>query len=743
MRSLPALAALLCSVQSAGAVDVLTSRYTLARTGVNTDERVLTPAAVGGGRFGKLWTLYADGQVVAQPLYVSGLAVDTSRNPNAPRVQGTFNAVLVATMHNTVYLYDADQERPGPDGRTVPLWATWLGQPRPSDASIDMFFTNDPEWGILSTPVIDPSKSIVYVVAWHDDGGAQNYRYRLHALRLEDGTHLAPPVVLDAPGLNAKHQKQRAGLALAGGALYIALGGDGSRGLLLAYDAATLARKAVWASTPTGGDGGIWQAGQAPAIDTDGHIHLMTGNGTFDANTGGSNYGQSFVKLRLEGDALVVKDYFTPCNAIFQSPRDIDLGSAGPVLVPGANLVFGGGKDGHLYLLSTARLGKHATPPQPNAATCPNANALQDVAGFARGHLHGSPILWEGTDGARIYVWGENDRLRAYHFVNRRVVVQNPKLSQYRPPDGMPGGMLAVSSLGRTSGIVWAVVPLTGDANRFRGVKGIVLALDALDVSKALWTSEQAGANDRLGLFAKFVSPTIAGGKVFVATYGDDEPLRQYGGQVRPQALPGRYQVAVYGMLPDRPTPVVNQSRDDVQLVRAAVEGAVTVDTARCRPGLAETLDCTQELQRTAGAPSLERVTVPAGSTFAGCQLLRVTTVAKTSALPAAVGIGFYSSDTTSGQFSADQGRLVPRSDLKMVGAATLKNGEPAVLHEFAAIVNCELDPGTIAGKQLKPYMDFVGGPPRTVYRNWDPIAGNYALGDQTARLDRGAEVLR
>jgi len=96
------LAALLCSVQSAGAVDVLTSRYTLARTGVNTDERVLTPVAVGGGRFGKLWTLYADGQVVAQPLYVSGLAVDTSSNPNAPRVQGTFNPVLVATMHNTV-----------------------------------------------------------------------------------------------------------------------------------------------------------------------------------------------------------------------------------------------------------------------------------------------------------------------------------------------------------------------------------------------------------------------------------------------------------------------------------------------------------------------------------------------------------------------------------------------------------------------------------------------------------------
>ena len=93
--------------------------------------------------------------------------------------------------------------------------------------------------------------------------------------------------MLEAPGLNAKHQKQRPGLLLAGGVLYIAFGGDGSRGLLLAYDAATLTRQAVWASTPTGSDGGLWQAGQAPAVDGDGNVYLMTGNGTFDAHTGG------------------------------------------------------------------------------------------------------------------------------------------------------------------------------------------------------------------------------------------------------------------------------------------------------------------------------------------------------------------------------------------------------------------------------------------------------------------------
>ena len=226
----------------------------------------------------------------------------------------------------------------------------------------------------------------------------QNYRYRLHALRLKDGTPLAPPVVIDAPGLDARNTRSSgAGLLLTGGVLYIAFGGDGSRGLLLAYDAATLARKAVWASTPTGQDGGIWQAGQAPAVDADGNVYLMTGNGTFDAHAGGANYGESFVKLRLEGNALVVKDYFTPCNASFLNSRDMDLGSVRARAHPRRE---------------PRRRRRQGRPPLPpvdhqhgqarrparsrNAATCPNPNALQDSRRRRVGHLHGSPVFWRG-----------------------------------------------------------------------------------------------------------------------------------------------------------------------------------------------------------------------------------------------------------------------------------------------------------------------------------------------------------
>ena len=124
-----AAALVLFAVQQLIAADALTQHYNNARTGAVLDETRLTTGTVNTGNFGKLWTLYTDGQIVAQPLYVSGLKVDTSGNPNAPLVQGTFNAVVIATMHNTVYVYDADNEKPGPEGRTVPLWATWLGPP--------------------------------------------------------------------------------------------------------------------------------------------------------------------------------------------------------------------------------------------------------------------------------------------------------------------------------------------------------------------------------------------------------------------------------------------------------------------------------------------------------------------------------------------------------------------------------------------------------------------------------------
>jgi len=150
----------------------------------------------------------------------------------------------------------------------------------------------------------------------------------------------------------------------------------------------------------------------------------------------------------------------------------------------------------------------------------------------------------------------ENSHLQAYKFKDGQLLdIGNPKKSAFSPPIGMPGGMLIVSANGNTigSGIVWAVVPLDGDANQQRGVHGIVLALDASDVTRTLWTSEQVSQRDRLGLFAKFNPPVVANGKVFVATYGDDEPLQRSAENSRPTQFPKNYYVAVYGLQPSSP----------------------------------------------------------------------------------------------------------------------------------------------------------------------------------------------
>jgi hypothetical protein len=765
MAAAAIMLSVLARTSASPGADVLTHHYDNARLGATLTETVLNTGNVSSGRFGRLWTLYADGQVVAQPLYVSSLHVDTTGNTNAPLVQGTFNAVVVATMHNTVYAYDADKEARGPDGRTVPLWATWLGPPRPGGKDIDMWSTNDPEWGILSTPVINADKTTVYVVAWHSDG-ADGLRYKLHALNLQNGTHRKPPVVIGVastdPSNPCRNQspfnpcthKQRAGLLLTDDVLYVAFGGDGNRGVLRAFDADTLAQVAAWTPTPTGSDGGIWQSGQPPSADNAGNVYLITANGTFDADRGGQNFGNSFVKLKLEGSNLVVKDYFTPCNVNFLNQLDLDLGSAGPVLLPGTPArIVSGGKQGVLYLVDPSNMGKHSG--QSAGPDCSNPNVIQQVAAFGvivegnqthHGNIHGSPVFWQGPDVARVYAWGENNPLKAYKYSQGQLIeVDAPRQSVYRPPHGMPGGMLALSANGNGAGtgILWAVVPLDGDANRQRGVTGIVLALDAEDVSRTLWTSEQFSDRDRLGLFAKFTPPMIASAKVFVATYGDQEALREYGGAARPSVFPRNYYVAVYGLLdPAPPLVIVNQDRDDVTVVRAQT-GPLALGPNQCTSIDGESVDCTEALAQTAGAPSLHRIVFGASQTFTECQLLRVTTASKDTGLANSTGIGFWSAQAAGGnQAAEDSGRFVPRARLKAVGTATLLSGAAATLHEFVAVANCPAGNGVVMSRLFKPYMQFEGAADGRIFRNWD-LAPNYRISPEVTSIDRSRDVLR
>lgn len=558
------------------AQDVLTQHNDNFRTGTNLHETRLTTANVKVATFGKKWTLYTDGQVVAQPLYVSGL-----QRPGKPDV----NAVVICTMHNTVYVYDADHENPGPNGQNVPIWAKWLGPPRASDKQIDLWSTNDPEWGILSTPVIDPTKKKLYVVNWSADGTQW-----LHGFNLADGSEPLPPTKIVATTTVGNEiirfdptlQKQRPGLLLDGNLLYIAFGAsnEGQRkfhGWLLAYDVPSLTLRGVWCSTRTVGDqtdkGGIWQAGNGPSTDGNGNVFVITGDGGFNADVGGKSYGDSFVRLRLNGaGGFTVASFFTPCNQewLRRDDLDLDLGSSGPVVIPNTNLVVGGGKQGRLYLLDRTNMGGYRSPPTPGAKDCANPNAVQDFqatvgpqmhdGGLHGGHIHGSPVLWRDPNGNRhLFVWGEEDRLKSFPFNGSRFST-TPSTMDWNLPRGMPGAMLSLSANGSTPGsaILWCFATWErepnvskgwADANMARGVDGVLIATDASNIDHKLWWSEQNAARDHVGLFAKFCPPTIAGGKVFVATYGNVEPQRVYGGNDRPTQFPQHYYVAVYGLL--------------------------------------------------------------------------------------------------------------------------------------------------------------------------------------------------
>ena len=293
------------------AVNALSQHYDRTRVGATLVETVLNTSNVSSAKFGKLWTLYADGQVVAQPLYVSALAIDTTGNTNTPLVRARSTPCRRDDAQHRVRLRRRQRER-GADGRTIPLWATWLGPPRPGGKDIDMWSTNDPEWGILGTPVVSDDKK-------HPLRGrlarrrAARLRYRLHALDLQNGH--APPTagvdrravrpILEALQAAERLQSLRAQTARRAaadqGVVYVAFGGDGNRGALFAFDAQTLAQRAFWSSTPTGETAASGSPGQGPAADAEGNVYLMTGNGTFDAEHGRAELRQQLRQAEARG----------------------------------------------------------------------------------------------------------------------------------------------------------------------------------------------------------------------------------------------------------------------------------------------------------------------------------------------------------------------------------------------------------------------------------------------------------
>lgn len=255
------------SSTASATVKILVVNYTVRKngtdgTGRQLNEYVLTPTSVSSGKFGQLWSVGLDGPIWGQPLYMNGINV-------GGKVR---NVVYVTTSNDSVYALDADA------GGV--LWKkSFLSTGVTPVAGSSLKIST--QIGILSTPVIDPVKQAIFVVAETSENNATYFPHRLHALSLITGEELTPdPEVISDPDLQPVMKFQRPALLLANGMIYVALGSIEDRapyhGLLFAFDENTLEQKAVWNVTPTGSEGGLWMSGSGPMADSEGNIYVST-----------------------------------------------------------------------------------------------------------------------------------------------------------------------------------------------------------------------------------------------------------------------------------------------------------------------------------------------------------------------------------------------------------------------------------------------------------------------------------
>lgn len=523
----PALCCVIALAVSASAaqsqVNILTNRYDPQRTGANLAETTLTSLNVTASRFGKLYSLPVDGAVFAQPLYVSGLTIAGALR----------NVVYAATMNDKVYAFDADSPSP------TALWVRDFTSPPgvtavPITDIVPANLNIIGNVGVQSTPVIDLPSATLYLVARTKE--SDRYVQRLHALDLATGEErpgspvviggsvsgMAPDATVGSTGsiitFDPKVQVQRAGLALANGVVLVAWGAHEdvtpSHGWIMGFDAATLARVGIFAITPDGYLGGVWQGGRAPVIDADGNAYFATGNGPWD---GARNFGDSLLKFSVTPTAMALIDYFTPSNEAALYSGDDDLSGSGFTMLPDSTLLLGGGKEGVLYLIDSRNLGHQAVN---------DAQVLQKMP-VSGGHVMGGVVYWRSpAAGPLAYNWSEDDVLKAYQLTGSHVTT-SPYLRGLPVSPGHPGGSLTVSAAGSaaTTGVVWASMPSVEDA--LHGLTaGILRAFDA-DTLQEIWNSEQNAARDRVGTLMKFVPPVVANGKVFLPNY--DNAIAVYG----------------------------------------------------------------------------------------------------------------------------------------------------------------------------------------------------------------------
>jgi hypothetical protein len=493
----------------AEAQDVLTYHNNSARTGLNDAETILTPSNVNSNSFGLLFNLMVDGKVDAQPLYVSNAVIPGN---------GIHNLLIVATEHDSVYVFMA--------GQGVMLWHASVLKPGETTADPMNCSQVYPQIGITATPVISRTQGpngAIYVVAMSKDSQGA-YHQRLHALDLATGAELfGGPTEIQAsyPGtgdnstggqviFDPQQYVSRPGLLLFNGVLYMAWGSHCDirpyTGWLMAYNASTLLQQSVLNLAPNGSEAAIWMAGAGLAADSSGNIFILVANGDFDTTLdangfpAASDYGNAFIKVST-ANGLAITDYFEMRNQQDENENDTDLGSGGAMVLPDMvdalgrtrNLAVGAGKDTNLYLVDRNVMGKFD----------PAANHVrQELDGALPGGVWSAPAFYNGN----LYYGPRQAPIYAFQFGSARLtgpVMQTGNSFAY------PGATPSISSNGVTHAIVWAVE---------NQIVAVLHAYRANTLQEIYNSNQTPSGRDSFGKYNKFITPTIAGGHVFVGT---------------------------------------------------------------------------------------------------------------------------------------------------------------------------------------------------------------------------------
>jgi putative pyrroloquinoline-quinone binding quinoprotein len=507
--TLLAVAILIAATSPAHSQDVRTYRYNDARTGFNAKETTLTPSNVNVDTFGKLFVLSVDGKVDAQPLYLFAVTISG----------GTHNVLIVVTENDSVYAFDADT------GTQYWKITTLKSEETASDdRGCDQVA---PTIGITSTPVISrPSGSngVIYAVAMSKDSSG-NYYQRLHALDAATGGELYNgPVAISAkyPGtgdnssggyviFDPSQYKERSGLLLSNGTIYLTWASHCDirpyTGWIMAYNASDLTQTSVLNVTPNGNEGAIWGSSAGLTMDTLGNIFLLDANGVFDTKMNSSgfpssgDYGNAFLHLSTKS-GLAVADYFEAYNNV--NDGDIDLGSGGTLLLPKLKdssgntweLAAGAGKDGNLYLVNRASMGKFSSS---------SNNIYQELSGALSGGMWNSPAYF----GGKLYYGPNGGQLLAFQFKNAKLLTSPVAMSANS--FAFPGATLSISANNTAKGIVWAVENASSGA-------AVLHAYSPTNLTELYNTTQATNGRDSFGTANKYAPPIVANGKVYVPT---------------------------------------------------------------------------------------------------------------------------------------------------------------------------------------------------------------------------------